>query len=136
MDALKILCGILCIFSTYVALCKAVISDKYERKSMSHILHGFTFKRIQISGLDVNKNARPKFQCSSTCSKYEACTSFYVDDGACVFGLQDDVTELANGDDVTPADWQFVKASFDGKISSYTAVIIMNSYRLTYVFVV
>ena len=82
---------------------------KYDRISMGHILHELTFKRIQISSLDVNKYARPKFQCSSTCSKYEACASFYVDDGACVFGLRDDVTELANGDDVMPADWQLVK---------------------------
>ena len=83
-----------------------VIFDFYVQRSVRDERETLTFKRIQFSAWAGNR-----ITCAFTCTRYEACTSFYVDDGACVFGLRDDVTELANGDDVTPADWQFVKTS-------------------------
>ena len=65
----------------------------------------------QISGLSYKKilGRKSSLQWAALCSKHDACRSFYVDDGACVFGLSDDVTEFANGDDVTPADGQMLK---------------------------
>ena len=61
---------------------------------------GLKFKKIE------GRKAIRSTECAIRCSKHDACRSFYVDDGACVFGLRDDVTEFANGDDVTPADGQ------------------------------
>ena len=72
----------------------------FKEKPMLEQVAGLKFKKIV--------GMRSKSECAIRCTKRDACRSFYVDDGACVFGLRDDVTEFANGDDVTPADRQIL----------------------------
>ena len=73
---------------------------KYTKKTLSQQVMGLTFRKIE--------GRKARAECAVRCSKYNACRSFYVDDGACVFGLRDDVTEFANGDGVTPVDGQML----------------------------
>ena len=57
------------------------------------------YKKFNINRDFSSQN--PRF-CVFLCLKYDACTSFYIVGGACVFGLSYDVTAFANGDYVTP----------------------------------
>ena len=83
------------------AILSTVNQNKYATKSIGEQRPGLVYKKIL--------GRKSSLQWAALCSKHDACRSFYVDDGACVFGLSDDVTEFANGDDVTPADGQMLK---------------------------
>ena len=72
----------------------------FHKRSLIEQEAGLKYKKIE--------GKRTSIECTTLCSDYNGCRSFYVDDGACVFGLRDDVTEFANGDDVTPADGQML----------------------------
>ena len=85
----------------------------YKRQDMSDIFGGFIFRKLTLSelGLDI----KSKLACTLVCTKYEACKSFYVHDGACVFGLLAEVTALVNGNFVDdPEYWQFMKTTGPG----------------------
>ena len=77
-----------------------ITQNKYTSQPLTHQEYGLTYKKIE--------GRKSRLQWAALCSKYDACRSFYVDDGACVFGLSYNVTEFANGDDVTPADGQML----------------------------
>ena len=76
-------------------------------KYVSWPVHGqlpnLAFKKLTISQLGFSSR-NIAASCVILCQKYDACKSFYVEDGACVFGLSDDVRVFLNGDDVTPAN--------------------------------
>ena len=116
MGSLQKFSYVLCIFSTITASWASEISDKYKMQAIGYLADTLFFKKIEIQNLVVRKVVPV---CSFKCTKYDACLSFYVEDGACVFGLRDDVTEFANGDDVTPVDWQYLKMSYFGNVSIY-----------------
>ena len=78
-----------------------VNQNRYNLKPVNEQNSGLFYKKVL--------GRKSSLQWAALCSKHDACRSFYVDDGACVFGLSDDVTEFANGDDVTPADGQMLK---------------------------
>ena len=85
----------------------AVDQTKFSLKSVNEQTPGLTYKKVL--------GRKSSLQWAALCSKHDACRSFYVDDGACVFGLSDDVTEFANGDDVTPADGQMLMTKLSSK---------------------
>ena len=95
------------------------IENKFSLRALSQQEDGLVFKKIE--------GRKGKLQWAALCSKHDACKSFYLDDGACVFGLSDDVTEFANGDDVTPADGQMLMT----KRKSFTSNYIVKRQTLS-----
>ena len=103
MDFLiKALCLTMVVVDTF-----GITQDKFTSRPFAHQEYGLTYKKIE--------GRKSRMQWAALCSKHDACRSFYVDDGACVFGLSDDVTEFANGDDVTPADGQMLMTKLSSK---------------------
>ena len=98
-----------CTHNTIIA--QDVRSSYFEETILTEQDQDLNFKKID--------GRKSKLQWAALCSKHDACRSFYVDDGACVFGLSDDVTEFANGDDVTPADGQMLMTKRKTRIRKY-----------------
>ena len=63
---------------------------------------GLSFKSLRSSSALGLTGHNTQIQCMVLCMDRHTCRSFYVDDGACVFGVRnDDVSDLHDGDDVT-----------------------------------
>ena len=57
-------------------------------------------------------------QCLFVCMKESQCGSAYLDNGACVFGVTDDVNAFEGGEDITPDPNQEIKVK--GKTVMFT----------------
>ena len=75
---------------------------RFRNKPMNEQDTGLSFQRFPLSDFEFSDNESNAAMCSIVCARNFSCRSFYADDGACVFGLRDDVTELGVGSDVTP----------------------------------
>ena len=95
------------------------VSDLYEMKSVGYLAEALTFKKIQMQTFVVYRT-----ECALKCTQYDACASFSFEEGACVFGLFDDVTEFANGENVTYVEWQYLKKAYFGNAFIYKFIYI------------
>ena len=94
---------IFAIFSSYSLNCFAVKRAAYfNPMTLNEQEDGLSFKSLRSSSALGLTGHNTQIQCMVLCMDRHTCRSFYVDDGACVFGVRnDDVSDLHDGDDVT-----------------------------------
>ena len=66
-----------------------------------------------------------KTQCSEVCINEGSCESFYIEDGACVFGVRGDVTGFAEGEETAPDAGQKIYAK---GMCNFCHLLIFKSY--------
>ena len=69
------------------------------------------YKRIATSSYYGLFGQNSKLQCSEVCFNEDSCESFYMEDGACVFGVSGDSAAFGEGEEANPDGAQnvFVK---------------------------
>ena len=74
----------------------------------SDIITGY--KKIGTSSYFGLFGRNSKTQCSEVCLNEDSCESFYMDGGACVFGVSGDVTAFSEGVNTDPDGEQRIQA--------------------------
>ena len=94
----------------HVLMIQTIMRSCYASRRAAHFnpisVHeqeaGLSFKSLRSSSALGLTGHNTQIQCMVLCMDRHTCRSFYVDDGACVFGVRnDDVSDLHDGDDVT-----------------------------------
>ena len=82
--------------------CASRRAAHFNPMSLNEQEAGLSFKSLRSSSALGLTGHNTQIQCMVLCMDRHTCRSFYVDDGACVFGVRnDDVSDLHDGDDVT-----------------------------------
>ena len=115
----------------FICLLSAVSFESAARKAAKFVLESVdqrsdinvNYKRIGTSSYFGLFGRNSRTQCSEVCLNEDSCESFYMEGGACVFGVSGDNTAFAEGETANPNSEQriqvigmcFFSEQFNGK---------------------
>ena len=111
MKIYLIFVGLFLLFGISFATIK---TGKFSSDTVGQRLDITEYKKIGTSSYFGLRGRNSKFKCAEVCNKEDSCESFHLDGAACVFGVTDDVTAFAEGDEADPDAEQriYVKGVF------------------------
>ena len=103
------------LLSNFVAFGTTFVYTKQARfvtETAANQTDAIGYKKIGTSSYFGLIGQNSKLQCSEVCLNEDGCESFYMDNGACVFGVRDDVNAFnaeGNSEDTTAPEGQLVE---------------------------
>ena len=102
----------LLVFCVFVAFDVAFAAKK-AAKFVSEIVNDRTditaYKKIGTSSYFGLFGHNSNIQCAEVCLNKDSCVSFYMDGGACVFGLSGEFQAFEEGEEANPQDGQMIQ---------------------------